>query len=85
MPALRMHKIARRFFTAPEADALCACPPEEITEAFFDLWVRKEAYVKLTGVGLAGMGSLCTLDGSVRFIRPDGVPDGYAAAVCVFK
>ena len=40
-------KIAGRFFT--ESEALYAAISET---AFLDVWVRKEAYIKLTGLGL---------------------------------
>lgn len=42
-------KIAQRFFTAEECDWILSAGPE----AFFEVWVRKEAYVKYLGTGLA--------------------------------
>ena len=45
----RKEKLSRRFFTATENAYL-----EEHPEEFFDLWVRKEAYLKLTGQGISG-------------------------------
>lgn len=44
-------KLARRFFTAAEADWLLALPVEKQTRAFFNLWAIKEAYMKYTGKG----------------------------------
>ncbi len=42
-------QIARRFFSKEEYQLV----EEKGMELFFDIWVRKEAYVKLTGNGLA--------------------------------
>lgn len=49
----RRDSVAKRFFTASE----CALieKAEDKDEAFLDIWVKKEAYVKFTGVGLSGM------------------------------
>ncbi len=41
-------KIARRFFAEEEYDLVCSGG----LDTFFDIWVRKEAYVKFTGSGL---------------------------------
>jgi 4'-phosphopantetheinyl transferase len=56
--------IAERFFSEREIAALRLLPPENKQKAFFTCWVRKEAYLKAKGDGLA-MG----LDGfSVSFL-----------------
>jgi 4'-phosphopantetheinyl transferase len=44
--------IARRFFAPAELSALLAKRGPSRHEAFFDVWTRKEAYLKLTGSGL---------------------------------
>lgn len=41
-------KIARRFYATEEYNLVCA----EGLDAFFEIWVRKEAYVKYVGSGL---------------------------------
>jgi 4'-phosphopantetheinyl transferase len=46
-------RLARRFFTASESDALRALPADEQCAAFFRLWTRKEAYIKACGRGLS--------------------------------
>lgn len=43
-------KMAERFFHPDEAEYV----REHGQEAFFDIWVRKEAYCKMTGEGLFG-------------------------------
>jgi 4'-phosphopantetheinyl transferase len=45
--------IAERFFSQREIAALGSLPPERKLTAFFTCWVRKEAYVKARGDGLA--------------------------------
>jgi len=46
--------IARRFCTPEEQEALFSSGSmDEQREAFFDLWTRKEAYIKALGSGLA--------------------------------
>ncbi len=49
---IRVEALARRFFSAAEADRLCALPPTAREAAFFRTWVRKEAYVKALGAGV---------------------------------
>ena len=45
-------KLAERFFSASEAEAVRSGGKE----VFFRLWTRKEAYIKALGVGIAGVG-----------------------------
>lgn len=44
--------LARRFFSAAEADALDAISLDQRRDAFLRCWTRKEAYLKATGMGL---------------------------------
>ena len=48
-------RLAERFFSAHERDALRALAheAEQVAGAFFAAWTRKEAYVKATGYGIA--------------------------------
>lgn len=51
-------RIAERFFTSNEAQALRNCPAPLQAEAFFRYWTRKEAFIKAVGKGLAlGLGT----------------------------
>jgi len=45
-------KIAQRFFTAEEVSFLLNQPEERQEELFFQIWTRKEAYIKAIGTGL---------------------------------
>ncbi len=45
--------IVKRFFTPSEQKALFLLPESEQRNAFFQLWTRKEAYMKVLGTGLA--------------------------------
>ncbi len=44
--------LVRRYFSAVEVAAWDALPQASQHEAFFNLWTRKEAYVKALGRGL---------------------------------
>ncbi|MCM1064707.1 MAG: 4'-phosphopantetheinyl transferase superfamily protein [Eubacterium sp.] len=53
-------RLAKRFFADPECRMLEACRDEELRRRmFFSMWVRKEAYGKLTGEGIAGAVGKC--------------------------
>ena len=45
--------ICQRFFTEPEQKALFSLAEGQQGNAFFDLWTRKEAYMKVLGTGLS--------------------------------
>ncbi len=45
--------ICKRFFNISEQKALFSLPDAQQANAFFDLWTRKEAYMKVLGTGLS--------------------------------
>ncbi len=56
-------KIARRFFTKEECELILS----NGLDAFYDVWVRKEAYVKYLGSGLAeGLDSFSVIENGER-------------------
>jgi 4'-phosphopantetheinyl transferase len=74
--------IAERFFAPAEAAAVCACAPGEPDEfgefgefgeqtaRFYDIWTRKESYIKMLGKGMSiPLDSFCVLEGHA----PQGV------------
>lgn len=47
--------LAKRFFSSREYAVISFLPADQTQEAFFNGWTRKEAYLKATGQGLAGL------------------------------
>jgi 4'-phosphopantetheinyl transferase len=47
-------QLAARFFSKSEVQALQLLQPPQKFQTFFDLWTRKEAWLKATGKGIAG-------------------------------
>ena len=45
-------RVARRFFSEEENELIRGASDKD--RAFFEIWVKKEAYVKLTGEGISG-------------------------------
>lgn len=75
----RYEAIAKRFFAPEEYELVRA----NGREAFYSLWVRKEAYLKYTGEGLASGLSRCS-GGMEEGIYCDEIPllPGLTAAYC---
>ncbi len=53
-PVVEAEQIAGRYFSAQERDTLRDLPPDRMYEQFFIYWTRLEAYLKASGMGLAG-------------------------------
>lgn len=57
-------KIAKRFYTSDENSYLNSLNDDLYIDNFFEIWTKKEAYIKYTGKGLAeGLTSFSTADG----------------------
>lgn len=50
-----MDALARRFFSTSESEVVVSAAADEKQKVFFVIWTIKEAYVKATGEGLAGL------------------------------
>ncbi len=64
--------IAERFFSEEEAEYVRDNDGDPI--AFAKVWVRKEAYAKYTGKGLADFGNFSVTDGERFSSKVNGVP-----------
>lgn len=64
--------LSERFFSEEEADFVREGDGDPMR--FVRVWVRKEAYVKLTGKGLADFLNFSVTDGVKFFSKVDGVP-----------
>ena len=97
-PQVAHEQIAARFFSLEEQEALVQVPTEERRAAFYNIWTRKEAYVKARGDGIAaGLGTFAvSLGAEAALLRSDEgrdeverwklmalkLADGYVAALC---
>lgn len=52
-PLKDMDDLVARFFSARENERFQKLPPDQKSPAFFNLWTRKEAWLKATGEGIA--------------------------------
>lgn len=67
--------IIRRYFSSEEQAFLSSAPSTERQRRFFQVWTLKEAYLKATGEGMAGLDQIRTTwdedGGNPRFCRED--------------
>ncbi|MFG1710510.1 4'-phosphopantetheinyl transferase family protein [Nonomuraea sp. M3C6] len=82
--------LARRLYQPEETARLLAAGPDEGLAGYFRLWTAKEAFIKATGTGLAGLSDVLIREGSATSVRSRSlsgpvrwldVAPGYAAAV----
>jgi 4'-phosphopantetheinyl transferase len=59
-PRLNRERLAQRFFSPAEYRFLTALPADQQNVSFHALWTIKEAWLKATGKGLAGLGQALT-------------------------
>ena len=68
---LELEKIARRYFSESEVDALFSLKPEDRAQAFYRCWSSKEAFMKVCGLGLSI--GLNRFDVEVQLDKPPSV------------
>ncbi len=59
---IEVQALAQRFFCDREFQQLQALPPDRQAAQFFQYWTAKEAYLKATGEGLAGLSQVETIE-----------------------
>ncbi|MFC1668393.1 4'-phosphopantetheinyl transferase family protein [Chlamydiota bacterium] len=67
--------LAKRFFSSQEYEQLSKIPNSIKQEAFFRIWTLKEAYLKATGEGIAGLESvevMCAVESPPEFVKING-------------
>lgn len=86
-------RLVEKYFSQKEKERYAACSfEEEKADCFFDMWVRKEAYGKLTGIGIARSVSVDTTDslppvqsGKIKWAMHGKTSDFYYAVCCLEK
>ncbi len=87
MRTAKSRSLVERRFSEKERAALDACDSEaERERLFYRIWVRKESYAKLTGIGIAAAAGLDTgeLERSVYW-QEYTLPEEYFMAVCQYS
>ncbi|NJP11291.1 MAG: 4'-phosphopantetheinyl transferase superfamily protein [Leptolyngbyaceae cyanobacterium RU_5_1] len=75
-PLSDIEQLAKRFFTHKESQLISSLTPEQRQEAFFKLWTCKEAYLKATGEGLAGLNQAeisCSIENPASCLTIQGI------------
>lgn len=77
--------LARRVFSTAEYARRMALPAPQRLAAFYDVWTRKEAYMKAAGLGLSLEPQSFDVDCLPPGYTPVAIdaPPGYSAAVCL--
>lgn len=87
MRPLRNMRLAERFFSGRERALLEECREEDArTRLFYDFWVKKESWAKLTGEGIASAVTrdIGELSLAARWQECE-MPEGYRGAVCRYQ
>ena len=87
MRPLQNMRLADRFFSKREREALASCvDPKRKAKLFYRIWVKKESYAKLTGEGIATVVERDTFALSRQVAWQEyEVSEGYCMAVCQYK
>lgn len=68
-PCVNANALSARFFTRNETESIARLPADERVEAFFRVWVRKEAYLKAAGGSVPAGLSKCEVSTDVADSR----------------
>jgi 4'-phosphopantetheinyl transferase len=95
-PMEDLQGLAGQMMHPVEWDSFIGLPADQRTAHFFQLWTRKEALLKASGVGLSldprsvliGLAASdedisCKVGSTPCVLRTIAAPDGFAAAICV--
>lgn len=83
LAGLDRRSIAHLFFDPLELRLLESAPPQEKDALFFRAWTRAEAWLKMTGAGLAGLEGLAFARPAELWMRDLSLPPGLAGALCL--
>jgi 4'-phosphopantetheinyl transferase len=78
---LDLEAMAREAFDAADRQALASAPAKERPALFFERWTRREALLKLSGAGLAGLHAPGAREAGDAWVAALDVGPGSAAAV----
>lgn len=87
MRPLKNMRMAERFFSQGEKQALADCSNPGMREKlFYRIWVKKESYAKLTGEGIAAVVEQDTFALARQVVWQEWeMPEGYCMAVCQYR
>lgn len=75
--------MAKRFFHPGEVARLTAAPKEEQDLLFFQIWTKKEAYLKRSGLGIAGgLRGFNVFEIDPALFHTAVIDDAYCLAIC---
>lgn len=83
MRQVNNYRVVDRFFSAKEKQLLATLSDVEKQKEFYRIWVKKEAYAKLTGEGIGKEVGVDTLEKNLDYIFEElKAPADYCMAVC---
>ena len=87
MRPLQDMRLAKRYFSEREREALASCVGQEEREKlFYRIWVKKESYAKLTGEGIAAVLEQDTFTLAQQVVwQEQEISEGYCIAVCQYR
>jgi 4'-phosphopantetheinyl transferase len=81
-PEIEISPLMARFYTPAECQSITEMPPEQQKPAFYQVWTRKEAYLKALGLGLSGLSQTLVQEPSLMVQDINPARD-YAGAIAL--